>query len=469
MEFANYRLVSNLLLQKKAKLKAQSADRIYVTDKQYVKSIQFKFDDKKVNKKRIDDKQVYISGDQEALNLLLDLYAEFYDEIEQLEIRLTSLPFKNEIQNYIVQKVNKILRTYSEYKTEFLIDTGVGYVFNKQKKLEFANALNKDNSHVTFKLKQALNYLRNCIYVQDLIKEKKSKEEDIDLELKWDESKIEFWFEFDLEELLNSMHTNEPLEIVRNIPPSIFEIRIELSKEEVLDSNQIALFSDLSSGEQQLIHSVNTVLYHLNNLNSVHFSGDGRLAFAEVNIVFDEIELYFHPEYQRKFVSYLLESINHTPIGGKEQGVKAINILFSTHSPFILSDIPMQNILMLEVDEATNYSVVRKTNEQTFGGNIHELLANSFFLGQGYIGAKAVEIINEVIKKLNNWTDNKDLEVNEKDRTYVKEVIKLIGNELVKGKLVEMFDERFGDQDFKEALAKEYELKAKLLRGDDKY
>ena len=55
-----------------------------------------------------------------------------------------------------------------------------------------------------------------------------------------------------------------------------------------------------------------------------------------------------------------------------------INILFITHSPFILSDIPKQNVLFLE-----NGKPSEKKNMNTFGANITDLLADSFFIEDG--------------------------------------------------------------------------------------
>lgn len=452
MEFATYRLVSNILIQQKSDLNSP----VHVTDKQQVTELRFRINPEKIKKKTIKQGDDYISGDIESLNILLDLYAEFYGEVEQLEIRLNKIPFKEKIQNYVVQKANKILRIYDEYSI-YLIKKEDKYVFDFDKKDVFAKALNLDNSHITFKLKQALNFLRNEILVQTD-------------ESKWKNDTLIEWISFTPQELLDWMQTDKIEEIIQHIPPSIFDIEIGLS-DGFNNADSASHFGDLSSGEQQMIHSVNTVLYHVNNLQSAHFSNDGRLAYEHVNVIFDEVELYFHPEYQRKFISFLIDSVNRLPLTKTEdnKGLKSINFLFSTHSPFILSDIPKQNILTLSICDKTKKAIPIKILDQTFGGNIHDLLANSFFLDKGYVGEKAVEIINDVIKKLNKWTDepkNRN-QVNENEKDYVKKVISLIGNELVKGKLVEMYLDCFNEFDFREKLASEYELIAKKLRGDD--
>ena len=63
-----------------------------------------------------------------------------------------------------------------------------------------------------------------------------------------------------------------------------------------------------------------------------------------MNIVLDELEICFHPELQRTLVNNLLKFLT----GLKLNEMMAINIILSTHSPFILSDMPECNVLMLE-------------------------------------------------------------------------------------------------------------------------
>lgn len=492
MEFATYRLVSNILIQRK--LQKKNDTHVFVTDKQHVTSIKFKLNAKKIAKNRtkiyddffinrakyllpdlyknvIDDfittnkdffkkdsnYQDFFNSHENELRVILSLYKEFYIDNSLINKHLYHLPFRGFIIDYIVRKINKILRTYVEYES-FIVNGKDGIkCFDFDRIFEFSRTIKTDNSHITFKLKQALNFLRNELSISK--KGEKSKWESVN------ETNSNC---FTPQELLDWMQTDKIEEIIQHIPPSIFDIEIGLSDGfNIADS--ASHFGDLSSGEQQLIHSVNTVLYHINNLQSAHFSNDGRLAYEDINVIFDEVELYFHPEYQRKFINFLIDSVNRLPLTKTEdnKGLKSINFLFSTHSPFILSDIPKQNILTLSISDETRKAIPIKILDQTFGGNIHDLLANSFFLDKGYVGEKAVKIINDVIVKLNDWLDKRDKEVNNEEKFHVKTVIGLIGNELVKGKLSEMYMERFDDQDFRETLAQEYELKAKKLRGHD--
>lgn len=54
--------------------------------------------------------------------------------------------------------------------------------------------------------------------------------------------------------------------------------------------------------------------------------------------------------------------------------LKSINLCFVTHSPFILSDIPQQNILVLEKGKSL------PDKPFNLGANIHEMLGHNFML-----------------------------------------------------------------------------------------
>src|SRR5690606_25959341 len=135
-------------------------------------------------------------------------------------------------------------------------------------------------------------------------------------------------------------------------------------------------FNALSSGEKQKIFGSATLLYHLANINSVRRSGK-YVKYRHVNVIRDEIELYYHPELQRTYIKDVLDSLDNADLSA----IAGINLLFITHSPFILSDIPKSNILFLEDNGMPSANAVKT---QTFGANIHDLLKESFFLQDGY-------------------------------------------------------------------------------------
>lgn len=228
-----------------------------------------------------------------------------------------------------------------------------------------------------------------------------------------------------LPEFMNAFDIDEGSslsEIMCKLPPSVFKWNFVLRhKNDDKESHSLSSFDQLSSGEKQSILVSNTIIYHLNNLQSVYFGikqqfVEYRVAFEYVNIMLDEIELYFHPEFQRTFLKELLDQLDYVDYTG---GIKGINIMFITHSPFILSDIPKQNCLFLE--KAGVYTQpVRKNNLHTFGGNIYDMLRNSFFIKDS-VGSYAKSKIDEIID-----VTNEVFNIDFKEKEALKEKEKLI-------------------------------------------
>ena len=74
----------------------------------------------------------------------------------------------------------------------------------------------------------------------------------------------------------------------------------------------------------------------------------------------------------------------------------SFNIMIATHSPFILSDIPQSNILYLEEGGVPDTSEFKNP----FAANICDILYQSFFLKNGFVGEYARRKVNDLITKL---------------------------------------------------------------------
>lgn len=321
---------------------------------------------------------------------------EFYN-IKNSPRRGNYVLIEYEFIKYIIRKVYKICTVYNDYN-QFLIknekednlgidkeSTNLTPVINNTRQL--IQKLHSDRSHITLKLRQAIYTLKSSLFLN------------LNVEVNSDISTGKYYYRFEMlfneySEHINRLYEqddNVKLEKVDIIPGSVVKPIIHFLNE----SN----FSSLSSGEQQFLHSIHSLIYHLNNLNSVHKNSSkgqeigSKHGYKNINIILDEIELYFHPEYQRKFVNSILLEFRKTNL----DHISNINIIFSTHSPFILSDIPDTNILCLETGSPSNVSFSQKT----FGANIHDLLANQFFLDNGFMGDFAKSTINKIIQYLN--------------------------------------------------------------------
>lgn len=132
------------------------------------------------------------------------------------------------------------------------------------------------------------------------------------------------------------------------------------------------------------------------------FSRGDVLLDNETGLIFiDEGEIYYHPEWQRRYVKLLLELVNRQD--------KKVQIVITTNSPFMISDILSEDITYLSDDEAKEKDRERKA-ECTLGQNIHKLLRDNFFM-KYTIGEYARDIIENLIFCLQE--DSKPAENNE--------------------------------------------------------
>ena len=191
-------------------------------------------------------------------------------------------------------------------------------------------------------------------------------------------------------------------------------------------------------------------LQALDNANYMDYSWDGGLStgqeaflthFARLNdlknklgskpiwLMIDEGDLYFHPEWQKRYFSELLDYVKFLFPRNKVQ------IIITTHSPFIASDLPKQNLIFLKQDAEGMCSVANNEIQfETFGSNIHELFTNSFFLADGLMGEFARTSISDLIKELHAVERISEEEYEDK----YKKRIEIIGESFIQAKLYEL-------------------------------
>lgn len=320
------------------------------------------------------------------------------------------------VLGYLEKKIEKIKNNYSDIIFK-------DFDSNKESEEEhFQKFILNDNSHITKKVKQATNYIR---YLVSLNKSKLQQPSIFNLKPLKSISltSLEFinFIKENKSQTSNSMHNSiNVLDIINYLPPSIFNIDFELS----LKENKRILLSQLSSGEQQMIFNINTILYHLYNLQSSFLSGNSRLVYKNINIILDEVELYYHPEMQRNILKNILDSLELVKeVEGL--GIESINICFLTHSPFILSDIPSQSILKL-----VEGKIEEKSKVNSFAANIYDLLKEEFFLKDGAIGAYASQKVTGILAKSNIEQEDMD-------------IINLIGDPFLKGLIRRKLEDKF--------------------------
>lgn len=215
-------------------------------------------------------------------------------------------------------------------------------------------------------------------------------------------------------------------------------------------------FVNLSSGEKgmyDLFSVLNDLNTRINDDIHVEYGMFYKKQKTGKNllILLDEGDLGFHPEWKKKYINSIQQVI---PFIFKD---KKIQIIITTHDPLTLSDFPNKNVTYLKKNNEKTI-LFDNTILKSFGSNISDLLAESFFVGDGLIGDFAKGKIQEVIDYINDViTIEQTTWI--KEPKDVKKVIEFIGEPFLRDKLNEMFLEKFVEYKEEEILKLEQKLK----------
>lgn len=193
----------------------------------------------------------------------------------------------------------------------------------------------------------------------------------------------------------------------------------------------------LSSGEFSILNFFSKLYFFLQNSPFISLSKKNYI------LLLDEADLGLHPMWKKRFIDIILKSVPYFFEGLTPK--PNLQIILTTHDPLTLSDIPKHNVIFLEKAEEGKCRISSRV-QKTFGANITDLLADSFFIQDGLIGDFAKSKINEVITWINE--NRNKTKINEEKLAYYKKVIELIDERVIKLKLSEMITELLPDNTF---------------------
>ncbi|OPA28169.1 hypothetical protein BHL47_19720 [Bacillus cereus] len=209
----------------------------------------------------------------------------------------------------------------------------------------------------------------------------------------------------------------------------------------------------LSSGQKAMLDMFSRFYSVANNINDMEEN--------EILILIDEGDLYFHPQWQKSLLKDLLDFF-------KMIYCKDIQVILTSNSPFIVSDLPKDSIVFIGKKAEGNGIIDTLINKkQTFAANIHTLLSDSFFLEGELIGDFAKEKINWLINILSGDIDN--IRENEEK---VRKLINIIGEPIIRNKLMSMLEDQLKinlisvDEEIDKLKKKIKKLEDKLFSGD---
>ncbi len=154
------------------------------------------------------------------------------------------------------------------------------------------------------------------------------------------------------------------------LPISVTQLRLRNGADQSID------FDDLSDGEAQLIQTIGAVRV---------FRGENTL------FVFDEPETHLNPSWRTYYHRYFLQALHSM----QKQTESRIQLLLSTHSPFLISSLQRDDVYKFECLEDEGIRMY-PAGSQTFGASF-ETLIKQFFGLKSLISQTAIEEIKRHI------------------------------------------------------------------------
>lgn len=203
---------------------------------------------------------------------------------------------------------------------------------------------------------------------------------------------------------------------------------------------------NLSTGEKAYLNLFSRIHYGLfDKLNKNEKFKDVNLLY----ILIDEGSTGFHPQWQKEFLNKLVLFSNEiNPIKK--------HFIITSHSPYLLSDLQIEDVISIGKSDDYRFPL-----ENTFAANIHELLADKFYLENTFMGDFARQKIEEIGKEL----IDKDIKPNKERLDEIEKIINIIGEPILKERLEFLLSEKRGVKT-KDEIILELKDEIKRLKGN---
>lgn len=175
-----------------------------------------------------------------------------------------------------------------------------------------------------------------------------------------------------------------------------------------------------------------------------------------VTLLFDEVEVFLHPEWSRIFLYELIKELE------EKYPQKRFKLIFATHSPFLIADVLAKDCIYLEKENGKIEARI-DNNKKTFGANIIDLFKNTMFLKSTF-GKFATEKIKWLVNEIDSAKNYSDI----KNNPEINYIIEEIGEKLISNKLKSMIESKLEDNDKEYYKSKIEEYKAKIREIEEK-
>lgn len=304
-----YREEGNININIEKQLSKERLISLLLMDSKYYRTINGHLDviglkiiknKKSKNRKTLKEEGLYHLTENGFKNIKKRIIELWIEKIGISKEEIENNNYKEEISTYIAYKTLKIASRYKQYSNIFYTKQHQRMYsrFDEGLLKKLIGKMCNDTSHITKKIRQCfLHLLYNTFGLkpegETVIKINKAEERIKDYLQKSKElSDKPFFKNISIDDLL---------------PPPIFSIEIILKDKDTPNSDNVP-FNTLSSGERQQAFSISSALYHLANIESVHNDENNeRVRYSNALIIFEEVELYFHPQLQKQLIKNLLD------------------------------------------------------------------------------------------------------------------------------------------------------------------
>ncbi|WP_215404110.1 AAA family ATPase [Vibrio gigantis] len=163
---------------------------------------------------------------------------------------------------------------------------------------------------------------------------------------------------------------------VPNIAGGLAPIRFVNTRVRLINPNTVTLYDRLSDGEHQLIQVIGSLIL---------FGGQQSL------FILDEPESHFNPEWRIEFVDIINRYV----------GLSKLELIISTHSPFVLSACKSERVLHFQKDPEGGVAINPIRDKETYGSSFDSLLSSVFGL-EVLISKRPLDEIREVLSQYDN-------------------------------------------------------------------
>lgn len=215
-------------------------------------------------------------------------------------------------------------------------------------------------------------------------------------------------------------------------------------------------YRNISEGEEVFLRFFSSVMQGVERMPK-----KGHDVYGTRILLLDEPDLSMHPEWSRRFLKDLTKTLSIA--WGKER--TAYQIIVSTHSPFMTSDVLKENVLCFQREQKSGTIQVHPSRYGLLS-NIHDIMTDAFFLSSPF-GELGNDIFEKIIHKINELKSAEDSQL-----PVILAYVSAIGDSFIWSQVNSMLQNKLREldgarEDSRKERIRILEEEIRLLKGED--